>query len=155
MELSKDMRVMYIRDPYNYDRVMTIVSKRDAAGENVSFAIAVNRPTEWKERGLGGEKDYRSFRRDVGDAFCRQKGRAIAMARLATKATSVPLNGQEPLVAILSALTDSKNTLVQRIARAELSYRPMAQAIKIVRRKLNQETWHTNFEEKKTAEVDC
>lgn len=120
MELSKDTRIAYLRDPKNHDRVMTIVSKRDESGENLSFAFSINRPTEWKTR--YESKNVVEDEREKGDTFSKRKGLEIALGRLAAKPMTVPLNGRAPKLAILKALEDDKNGVVQRIVEAELDY---------------------------------
>lgn len=132
MELSKDIRISYLRDPYNADRVMTVVSKRDATGENLSFAVAINHPTEWKT-----SHEFKGFvaeKRVKGDAFSKRKGLMIALGRLADKPTLVSLNGRAPRVAILDALMNDKNSIVKRIALAELDYLATVETIDYLRK---------------------
>lgn len=120
MNLSKDTRVAYFRDPKNRDRVMTVVSKRDEKGENLSFAFAINRPTEWKTR--YESKTLIEDEREKGDAFSKRKGLEIALGRLAAKPMTVPLDGRTPKLAILRSLENSENGVVKRIVGAELDY---------------------------------
>ncbi len=126
LELSKDTRIAYFRDPKNHDRVMTVVSKRDESGENLSFAFAINRPTEWKTR--AESKTKVEDRLEKGDTWNKKKGLAIALGRLAQKPMTVPLNGRTPKLAILKSLEDNDNGIVQRIVEAELDYMDAVEA---------------------------
>lgn len=123
MELDKDMRVSYIRDPKNYNRVMTVVSQRSPTGENVFVGFSINRPSEWKR---SYETKYmHTERKEPGDAFNKQKGLSIALGRLEAKPMTVPLNGRTPTRAVLETLSGHENGVVQRIAAAKLDYLDM------------------------------
>jgi len=114
--LDKDTRVTYLCDPYNPDRVLTIVSKHEEGF--VSFGFALNRPTEWKTYHEG--KRFQTRLLDKGDRFNKKKGIEIATGRLTARGTTVPLNGRTPKRAILESLLTHENRIIQRIAAHEL-----------------------------------
>jgi hypothetical protein len=119
MELSKDTRISYLRDPKNRNRVMTVVSKRTPQGE-LEVAFAINRPSEWKRS--YETKFMHTERKEPGDVFNKQKGLEIALGRLAIRPLTVPLLGRTPTRAVLETLRTHENGVVQRIAESKLEY---------------------------------
>src|SRR5688572_12688767 len=120
MLLNEDTRVSYIRDPKNRNRVMTVVSKRDATGESLAVAFSINRPSEWKTREEA--KNFHMEMKEPGDVFNKRKGLEIALGRLAIRPLTVPLNGRTPTRAVLETLRTNENGVVQRIAESKLDY---------------------------------
>ncbi len=122
MELSKDTRISYLRDPKNRNRVMTVVSQRQPSGD-LTVAFSVNRPSEWKRS--YETKNMHTERKEPGDVFNKQKGLEIALGRLAIRPLTVPLLGRTPTRAVLETLRTNENGVVQRIAESKLDYLDM------------------------------
>lgn len=125
--MDKNIRISYLRDPSNLERVMTLAIKRDEESKTLSYAYAINRPSEWVyETRL---KDWVTVRRDKGDQFCKSMGRDIALGRLASKPVVLPLTDQSPKLAVLEALKHDKNGLARRIADEAQSWEDTCQRL--------------------------
>lgn len=121
MPLDKNLRVTYIRDPNNSERVLTIV-RRLNKDNTVTFGTSVNKPTTWVAR--HESRHVKILGRVPGDNFSKKKGRAIAVARLHGRG-SVTLEveeGSSPYLTILKYLMDESDRKVARIAANELLY---------------------------------
>jgi hypothetical protein len=122
MPLDKNLRVTYIRDPNNSERVLTIV-RRLNKDNTVTFGTSVNKPTTWVAR--HESRNVKILGRVPGDNFSKKKGRDIAVARLNGVRGSVTLEieeGSSPYLTILNYLIDDSDQKVARIAANELLY---------------------------------
>jgi len=90
---------MYIRDPNEPKRVLT-VARRFVEEDVLIVGWALCRPTtEWRQ----------------GDEFYKKRGRDIAVARMEMPRTQmvVSVKGQKPIHAVMHALSDCDEKIVQ------------------------------------------
>lgn len=122
MPLDKNLRVTYIKDPNNSERVLTIVRCLNEDG-TVSFGISVNKPTTWIPR--HESRNVKILVRIPGDQFSKKKGREIAVARLNGRGcVTLPIaEGVSPYMTVLTHLFNSKeDEVISRIAKSEIIY---------------------------------
>jgi hypothetical protein len=116
------VRFLYVRDPENHFRVLSIVRSVDLDNMVTHFQYCVNRPPDWfVSRGPRGvERMHLSPSKS--DMFSRQRARQICLGRLATNPIAVSLLVDRPIAAIMKHLADDSNKIVSRIAKDWLSY---------------------------------
>lgn len=120
--LNKKLRITYITDPNNSERVLTIVRRLN--GDNtVSFGVSVNKPTMWIPR--HESRNTKILTRIPGDQFSKKKGREIAVARLNGRGcVTLPIaEDTSPYMTVLTYLVESKeDAIISRIAKSEIIY---------------------------------
>ena len=130
MPLDKNLRVTYIPDPNNAERVLTIV-RRLNKDNTVTFGMSINKPTTWVAR--HESRNTKILGRVPGDKFSKKKGRDIATARLNGVRGSVTLEveeGSSPYLTILNFLKDDSDQKVSRIAQNEILYLSFIEALR-------------------------
>lgn len=118
--MDKNIKIRHIRDVYNPERVMTLLTRNDGDGK-VSYAYAVNKPTEWKT--TLENSCYRAEVLEKGDQFSRRKGVEIATGRLdcdRTRTTIEVKAEEHPYRAVLAHILTAETGVVKRIAEFEL-----------------------------------
>lgn len=116
------VRFLYVRDPDNHFRVLSIVRSVDLDNMVAHFQYCVNRPPEWfvSRNPRGAEKVH--IYPSGSDRFSRPRARQICLGRLATNPIAVSLLVDRPIAAIMKHLADDSNKIVSRIAKDWLSY---------------------------------
>lgn len=115
----------HIRDSRNYERVLTIVNRRNDDG-TTTYAVSMNRPPS---KVLDHENSTRSrevWTRLPGDVFSKKTGRAMAMMRLQNPVTAITIpvaEGQSPLESVLRHIANTGSTRIARICEDEIYYR--------------------------------
>ena len=142
MDQTNSIKYQYIRDPENYERVLTIARRmqRTESQRVFTFSYSMNRPSCWKHDNSRHHK-VKVFER--GDQFSRKMARKITSGRLEYLTLGVvperdlsyqtlvceyggdvvsedgSINQLELKLSILKVLESSKNRICSRIARSE------------------------------------
>jgi hypothetical protein len=123
-QLPNKVRVVYIRDTVNPDRVLTIAHRLNDDNITVTYGVSINRPPEWVT-GYTSKKSKDMYY-SPGDRFNRKKGREIALGRMSADRSgiTIPLEaGTTALVTCLKHLqTEHANRRIRRIAQTEYEY---------------------------------
>lgn len=120
------VKISYLRDRNNVDRVLTVVRVFDPATQSVKFGWSINCPTEWKRAdGVTVVEGKRCgtivFTEKRGDQFCRKTGRELALNKMKDEAHVAYLESkvEPPLRAVLKFI-------VAEGERLELPYQVIA-----------------------------
>jgi hypothetical protein len=123
MSIPRNVRITYVRDIDNQDRVLTLAHRRND-DNTVSFGISINRPTQWVPEYQN--KNNLSLYKVHGDKFNKKLGREIALGRLACdrSATTIEIPADtSPLLACLLHLSAaSEHRHIKRIAKCEADF---------------------------------
>jgi hypothetical protein len=144
MDQTNSIKYQYIRDPENYERVLTIARRMQRTESQCvfTFSYSMNRPSCWKHDN-SRHHEVKIFER--GDQFSRKMARKITNGRLESPNQTLrgkrhlehlsftlvceyggdvvsedgSINQLELKLSILKVLESSKNKICSRIARSE------------------------------------
>lgn len=96
--MSETVKFMYLRDPKNPKRVITVARQLTEDGKFVKVGWAVCRPTVREGKYIVSN----------GDEFNKKRGREIAVGRLKKNGgcLRISVEGKKPVVAIINALLE-------------------------------------------------